>query len=105
VNDGPLISAHNLHYQLPSKRQILAAVNFELQRGEFLAVLGENGAGKTTLLDLLMGFRRLTSGKLMVMGCDPQGAASIFSIFIAGFTLITVLQKRRIDGGPPNGLG
>jgi ABC-2 type transport system ATP-binding protein len=65
-----LISASQLRYSVP-RREILTGLDFELGPGRFLAVLGENGAGKTSLLDILMGFRRRTSGAVTVMGADP----------------------------------
>jgi len=65
-----MVSARDLGFRLRS-RDILAAVDFALPRGAFLAVVGENGAGKTTLLDLLLGFRRRTTGELVVLDHDP----------------------------------
>jgi ABC-2 type transport system ATP-binding protein len=65
-----MVSARGLGFRLRS-RDILAAVDFALPRGAFLAVVGENGAGKTTLLDLLLGFRRRTAGDLVVLNHDP----------------------------------
>jgi heme exporter protein A len=46
----------------------LRGVDFELQRGSTLAVLGANGAGKTTLLRLAAGLARPTEGTLLVFG-------------------------------------
>lgn len=67
-----MIVARDLQYRLRDKREILNGISFNLNKGEFLAVLGENGAGKTTLLDLLMGFRRRSGGELNVMERDPD---------------------------------
>jgi len=66
-----MVIASGVQYQLHKGREILTGVSFNLNKGEFLAVLGENGAGKTTLLDLLMGFRRRSGGRLTVMESDP----------------------------------
>src|SRR6266849_3108992 len=66
-----MVSARGLGFRLRS-RDILAAVDFALPRGAFLAVVGENGAGKTTLLDLLLGFRRRSTGPRT--GCAPAQA-------------------------------
>jgi lipoprotein-releasing system ATP-binding protein len=43
---------------------ILDALNFEVMRGERLALVGESGAGKSTLLHLLGGLDRPTSGTI-----------------------------------------
>lgn len=66
-----MIKIADLHYCLPSRRETLSGIGFDLPPGSFLALLGENGAGKTTLLDILMGFRLRTSGTALVLGQDP----------------------------------
>jgi lipopolysaccharide transport system ATP-binding protein len=43
-------------------------VNFELQKGEVLGLLGRNGAGKSTLLQLICGTLSPTSGHVKVQG-------------------------------------
>ena len=45
-------------------------VNFEIEQGEFVVVLGASGAGKTTILNLLGGMDTLTNGKIIVDGKD-----------------------------------
>src|SRR3990170_1577332 len=49
----------------------LQNVNFAVERGEFLALLGHNGAGKTTLLKLLALLSRPSLGTLEIAGQDP----------------------------------
>ncbi|OBV28726.1 hypothetical protein BKN38_09005 [Helicobacter sp. CLO-3] len=43
-------------------RKILHNVDFSLERGEVLSILGSNGAGKTTLLKCMLGLAHATSG-------------------------------------------
>ena len=42
-------------------------LNFALQAGEILAILGQNGCGKSTLLDLLLGIHRPLQGNIQLM--------------------------------------
>lgn len=50
----------------------LKGVSFDVQQGEFFALLGANGAGKTTLISAIAGLNRLSSGSIQVMGYDVQ---------------------------------
>lgn len=43
-------------------------VNFEVNRGEFVVIVGASGAGKTTILNLLGGMDSPTSGSILVDG-------------------------------------
>jgi general nucleoside transport system ATP-binding protein len=43
-------------------------VDFDLQKGEIHALLGENGAGKTTLMNILYGFLHPDEGEIRVQG-------------------------------------
>lgn len=48
-------------------------VSFDLREGELLGVIGPNGSGKTTLVNLVTGFVRPDSGKVMYRGMDITG--------------------------------
>lgn len=45
-------------------------VSFEIEKGEFVVMVGPSGAGKTTILNLLGGMDSCTSGKILVDGRD-----------------------------------
>jgi ATP-binding cassette subfamily B multidrug efflux pump len=55
---------------------VLQNVDFELRRGERVAVVGRTGSGKSTLLALLLRFRQPQKGKVMVNGKDLRGIAA-----------------------------
>ncbi len=50
--------------------KILKGVNFDVKRGEKLALIGPNGAGKSTLLNTIGGQSVATAGKVMFDGID-----------------------------------
>lgn len=45
-------------------------INFEIEKGEFVVIVGPSGAGKTTVLNLLGGMDTATSGTILVDGED-----------------------------------
>ncbi|QIG50340.1 thiamine ABC transporter ATP-binding protein [Nordella sp. HKS 07] len=51
-----------------------AEFDFEIARGEFVAVIGPSGGGKSTLLSLIAGFDRAQSGKIVLDGRDMTHA-------------------------------
>ena len=50
------------------KVQALNDVNFSVEEGEYVAIMGESGSGKTTLLNILASLDTATSGKVLLNG-------------------------------------
>lgn len=50
--------------------KVLSNVNFSVEKGEYVAIMGESGSGKTTLLNILATLDKPTSGKVILEGKD-----------------------------------
>lgn len=56
-----------------NKSSLTKAINnisFEVEKGEFVAIMGASGSGKTTLLNVISTIDKVTSGHIYVGGCD-----------------------------------
>ena len=52
--------------------EALKGVNFSVDSGEFISIMGESGAGKTTLLNIIATLDRATSGSVILNGQDTS---------------------------------
>jgi branched-chain amino acid transport system ATP-binding protein len=90
--------------------QILYDLNFEVGRGEVVALMGRNGAGKTTTMKAVMGLMAHASGQVQFDGHDISGRQP-FEIARLGlgfvpedrriFSDLTVLENLDIGRQPP----
>ena len=67
----PVISCEHLtHYY--GKRKIYEDLNFTVEPGRIVGLLGKNGTGKTTTINILMGYLKPQSGRCTLFGEDVQ---------------------------------
>ena len=69
MNKKFLIQAQDLSFER-SGRIIFSSLNMSLEEGEIIFIKGKNGSGKTSLLRCLVGFSRITSGKILWYGAE-----------------------------------
>ena len=58
-----VVEMKNISKSFPSIKAV-DSVDFYIQQGEILSLLGENGAGKTTLMKILYGMHTMDSGEI-----------------------------------------
>jgi cobalt/nickel transport system ATP-binding protein len=69
-----LFSLQKVSFSYPG-REVLNQLDFELNTGERVALVGENGAGKSSLLQLMVGLHPLKAGKIIAYGEPCQEEA------------------------------
>ncbi len=62
------------------KTEVLKGLDFTVEKGSFVALLGRNGSGKSTLARLVNGLLKPTTGKVFVFGMDTSDKKNLFEI-------------------------
>lgn len=70
--DGRLELQHVSHRYDGADRDAVHDVSLDIRPGETVAFVGSSGSGKSTMLNLVLGFVRPTSGRLLLDGDDMQ---------------------------------
>ena len=81
MSEATRIQAQNVFYSYEdSPTPALTDMSMEIEKGEFVAVLGHNGAGKSTFAKLLNALYVPTEGKLLVCGLDTSDEDKVWDI-------------------------
>jgi NitT/TauT family transport system ATP-binding protein len=78
-----------------SDRVVLEGVNFRLQEGEIVALLGKSGSGKSTLLRIIAGLIKPNGGELLYRGKSINGPATGISMVFQSFALFPWLSVQQ----------
>lgn len=70
MSEDKVLELRDISFRYEPGKQILSDISFEVRKGEMLAIVGKNGAGKTTLSNLVCGFIKPDSGKILLNGED-----------------------------------
>ena len=72
-NECPAVSFDDVSCRI-GNREVLSHISLDIARGSITGILGPNGAGKTSLLSIVLGLRRHSAGKVIVLGEGMPGA-------------------------------
>ena len=64
MNKKTLIKIKGLTFSYPAKKNALKNINFEIDEGKFICIVGENGSGKSTLLKCILGLNKGYEGTI-----------------------------------------
>lgn len=62
------IEFKNMSFAYSDNNFVLKNLNFEIEKGDRVGIVGASGSGKSTLCDLIMGFYKPTSGEIFIDG-------------------------------------
>lgn len=78
-----------------SDRTVLEGVNFRLNQGEIVALLGKSGSGKSTLLRIIAGLISANGGSVVYRGREIRGPVHGISMVFQSFALFPWLNIRQ----------
>ena len=74
------ISVKNVHYSYDSSNHAIKGVSFDVEKGEYVAIIGHNGSGKSTLSKLLNGLLIAQSGDVVIDGLSLLDKKNLFAV-------------------------
>ncbi len=63
-----VVSFRNVSFRYPNGEKVLEDINFEVDHGEKIAIVGLSGSGKTTILKLILGYYDTFEGEIEIFG-------------------------------------
>lgn len=83
------------------KTKVLQEISFEIQRGDFIAVMGSSGSGKSTLLYSISGMDSINSGDVLFEGVNISHMQEIelskFRLHRMGFVFQNVQMLKNLS--------
>ncbi|WP_416197659.1 MAG: Zinc ABC transporter ATP-binding protein ZurA [Sporanaerobacter sp.] len=64
-----IVSVENLYFSY-GKNKVLENVNFDIEKGDFVGIIGPNGSAKSTLMKLMIGILKLEKGNIKLFSTD-----------------------------------
>ena len=102
----PFINIRNIHFSY-GEEKILDNIDMDIERGDFVCLLGQSGCGKSTFLRLLAGLAAPSFGSIVINGKVVTGASldrgvvfqdySLFPWFTSGKNIVLSMQQKFRD--------
>jgi len=92
----PFLTVEGLAKTYPGAGEpVFDGVNFALERGEFVCIIGHSGCGKTTILNVLAGLEQASAGYVFMDGREVAGPSLERGVVFQGHALMPWLSVRR----------
>jgi nitrate/nitrite transport system ATP-binding protein len=80
----------------PGAKPVFSGINFDIEKGEFVCIIGHSGCGKTTILNILAGLDSASAGDVVMDGREISGPSLDRGVVFQGHALmpwLTVMQN------------
>jgi energy-coupling factor transport system ATP-binding protein len=109
-DDAPLVNFEDVHFKYQEHLpEVLKGVNFQIKKGDVIAILGYNGSGKTTLVKHALGLLKPTQGQVLLEGKDTRQMSVAHAAHTVGYVfqspshmLFAPTVKEELAFGPRN---
>ncbi len=96
IDTRPFLQVEGLAKRYPGTAEaVFEGVNFQIQRGEFVCIIGHSGCGKTTILNALAGLEHASQGHLFMDGREVVSPGLERGVVFQGHALMPWLTVRR----------
>lgn len=75
-----MIKVENVSFKYKNGENVLENINFEINEGEFISIVGKNGTGKSTLLSLIAGIIKPTKGTIFIDEIDTKSKKNFIEL-------------------------
>ncbi|MBI5352396.1 MAG: ABC transporter ATP-binding protein [Chloroflexi bacterium] len=109
-NEAELVHFDNVRFQYhEDSREILKGIDFKINKGDVIAILGHNGSGKTTLMKHTLGLLKPTQGRVLLEGKNTRQISVAQAAHTVGYVFQSPTQmlfaptvKEELAFGPKN---
>ena len=85
----------SLDFDTPKgKLKVVEDVSYDINDGDFIAVIGPSGCGKTTMMSMLAGFQKPTTGKVLFDGAPVTGPGPERGVIFQEYGVFPVADRQ-----------
>jgi len=95
ANPRAFLQVENLAKSYQSDKPVFAGVDFGIDKGEFVCIIGHSGCGKTTILNVLAGLDSASDGHAFMDGREIAGPSLERGVVFQGHALMPWLTVRQ----------
>lgn len=105
IGNAPAVSFHDVFFSYKKSTNLLEGLNFKIDQGERILLMGKSGEGKSTLVDLMLGLLVPNQGKINLLGYPPRDLIRNFPNYVSYMPQHPYLFRGTIRENISDGIG